>query len=48
MIHGKKFEAKVSKMGNKRIINVPAKITNFKIGSTVTVKELKEVLKNEY
>jgi predicted S18 family serine protease len=47
MIHGKKFEAKVSKMGNKRIINVPAKITNFTTGSTVTVKELieKEVKK---
>lgn len=38
----KKFEAKVTKMGRKRIINVPAKQEGFKVGKNVKVKEVDE------
>ena len=33
------FEGKVSKMGRKRMVNVPAKQVGFKVGDAVRVRK---------
>ena len=33
------FEGKVSKMGRKRMVNVPAKQVSFKVGDAVKVRK---------
>jgi len=36
------FKSKITKMGRKRMINVPAKETRFAPGDSVQVKKIKE------
>jgi len=40
------FKAKISKMGRKLMINVPAKQEGFAPGDNVQVKKIKEVKEN--
>ena len=38
------FKATVTKMGRKKMINVPIKQTDFALGDSVQVKKIKEVI----
>lgn len=42
-IEADKFEAKVSKQGKRKMINVPSILTNFESGDEVEVKKKKRV-----
>lgn len=39
-IEANKFEAKVSKQGKRKIINIPSLLTNFESGDLVEVKKI--------
>jgi len=39
------FKATITKMGRKKMINVPTKETGFALGDSVQVKKIKEATK---